>query len=124
MRPSISGNGTAQRSIENDDQAGVQFIYGVASGSKPTISSVSGSTAPGGTVVISGSNFSTTGNEAWFNDEDAVVPGRDADVAAASEEHINALGYVDDLDLYVIEVLLGEHAGDEGHEGKGQQTRQ
>ena len=58
------------------------------------------------------------------DEEDTVVSDRDADVAATPDEHVDALGHVYDLDLYVIEVLLGESAGDEGHEGKGQQTRQ
>ncbi len=63
MFPSISGTGVAQRSIEADDQAGVQFIYGVKSASKPVITSAS---ASGGIATINGSNFSTSGNEVWF----------------------------------------------------------
>jgi hypothetical protein len=63
MFPSISGTGTAARSIEADDIAGVQFIYGVKSGTKPTISSLS---VNAGQVIINCSNFSPTGNEVWF----------------------------------------------------------
>jgi len=63
MYPSISGNGAAQRSIEADDIAGVKFIYGVKSASKPHIGSVSLS---GSQLTIFGSNFDLTGNEVWF----------------------------------------------------------
>ena len=63
MFPSISGTGQAQRSIEADDIAGVQFIYGVKSGSKPTITNV---VASGGQVSITGTNFSASNNEVWF----------------------------------------------------------
>ncbi len=62
MYPSISGTGAQQRSIEADDIAGVQFIYGVKSATKPHISSVGGTTV----LTINGSNFSATGNEVWF----------------------------------------------------------
>ena len=41
MTPPISGSGISARSIAADDQAGVQFIYGVKSASKPTITDVS-----------------------------------------------------------------------------------
>ena len=66
MLPSISGTGTGQRSIESDDIAGVQSIYGVKSGSKPKITSLSGSKTIGQTLTINGQNFSDTGNEVWF----------------------------------------------------------
>jgi hypothetical protein len=67
MLPSISGTGTGQRSIESDDIAGVQFIYGVKASDKPRITSLSGSKVIGETLVINGANFSTTGNEVWFS---------------------------------------------------------
>jgi hypothetical protein len=63
MFPSISGTGTGQRSIEADDIAGVQFIYGVKSSAKPTITSVS---VNAGQVTILGTNFSPSNNEVWF----------------------------------------------------------
>ncbi len=63
MFASVSGSGTAQRSIEADDIAGVQFVYGVKAGTKPHISSVS---VVSGAVNISGTNFSATNNEVWF----------------------------------------------------------
>jgi len=60
MYPSISGTGTAQRSIAADDIAGVQHVYGVKSASKPTISSIS---VGSGSVTINGTNFSPSNNE-------------------------------------------------------------
>jgi hypothetical protein len=63
MYPSITGTGSVQRSIEADDMAGVQFIYGVKSASKPKINGVSVSA---GSVTLTGVNFSATGNEVWF----------------------------------------------------------
>lgn len=63
MAPSISGSGTAARSIAADDIAGVQFIYGVASLTKPSITAIfQGS----GTLTIDGVNFADTNNEIWF----------------------------------------------------------
>jgi hypothetical protein len=63
MVSQLTGTGVHQRSIEADDIAGVQFVYGAASASKPTIASVSVSS---GNVTILGSNFSTSNNEVWF----------------------------------------------------------
>jgi hypothetical protein len=61
-----SGAGSSQRTIENDDINGIQAIYGAASASKPSITSVSGGLNVGETLTINGVNFSTTGNEVWF----------------------------------------------------------
>jgi hypothetical protein len=66
MLPSITGSGIAQRSITNDDSAGVQAVYGVISGSKPQISGLSGAFEVGTLLTIIGSNFSTTNNQVWF----------------------------------------------------------
>jgi hypothetical protein len=63
MYPSISGTGSAQRSIEADDIAGVKAVYGVASASKPKINGVSQAS---GSVTLTGLNFSPTNNEVWF----------------------------------------------------------
>jgi hypothetical protein len=63
MFASISGTGTVARSIEADDIAGVKFVYGVKSATKPTITSVSQAS---GNVTITGVNFSPTNNEVWF----------------------------------------------------------
>ncbi len=67
MFASISGTGTGQRSIETDDIGGVQAVYGVVSGTKPRITSVSGTFQIASTLTIDGSNFATTDNEVWFS---------------------------------------------------------
>ncbi|RMH05323.1 MAG: hypothetical protein D6702_00610 [Planctomycetota bacterium] len=65
-----SGNGVPDRSIEQDDRDGVIFIYGARDNNvNPWIDSVGGSTAPGGTCVLTGGNFSATGNEVWLNSD-------------------------------------------------------
>ncbi|MCE9596039.1 MAG: matrixin family metalloprotease [Planctomycetes bacterium] len=62
MSATASGTSLAARSIEADDKAGVQSIYGVKSASKPHIASVSGSSP----LTIQGANFDATSNEIWF----------------------------------------------------------
>jgi hypothetical protein len=62
MFATISGNGVSMRSIEADDKAGIQFIYGAAAPTKPRIDSA----LPGALLVISGANFGAAGNEVWF----------------------------------------------------------
>ena len=58
------------------------------------------------------------------DDEDAVVARRDADVAATTDEHIDPLGYIDDLDLHVIEVLLSPRGrGCAGKKQEGEEER-
>jgi hypothetical protein len=54
------------RSLHADDSAGVQFIYGVAAGNKPTITDVQ---TIGSTVAITGSNFDANNNEVWFTQD-------------------------------------------------------
>jgi hypothetical protein len=71
MAPSLSGSGWDPRSIEADDIAGIQAIYGVKSASKPHIGSLSGSTDVGGALTINGSQFAPTGNEVWFTNSAA-----------------------------------------------------
>ena len=63
MYPSISGNGSAERSIAADDIAGVQFIYGVRAANKPKITSVGIS---GNSMTVNGSGFTGSGNQVWF----------------------------------------------------------
>jgi len=70
MFASVSGTGTAQRSIEADDIAGIQAIYGVKSASKPAITGLGGSTDIGKSLQIFGSNFSDFDNEVWFTKAD------------------------------------------------------
>ncbi|TAH36968.1 MAG: matrixin family metalloprotease [Planctomycetota bacterium] len=69
----ISGTGVPNRSIENDDRNGIQLgVYGARDDAAvPSITSVSGSTLPGGTAIITGTNFSATGNEVWLNNTTA-----------------------------------------------------
>jgi Matrixin len=66
MTAFISGAGVSQRSIENDDVNGVRAVYGVKSATKPHIGGLSGSTTPGGTLTITGTNFAAVANEVWF----------------------------------------------------------
>lgn len=61
------GQGTAQgvnlRSIEADDIAGVQFLYGPLSSSKPVINTY---TLSNNQVTLHGQNFHATNNEIWL----------------------------------------------------------
>jgi len=63
MTPSIGPGNESSRSINNDDQAGVQAIYGSASGSKPVITGV---TISGNQITVTGTDFSGSGNQIWF----------------------------------------------------------
>lgn len=67
MAPGISGTGVAARSISSDDIAGVQAVYGVKSAAKPAIFSISGDFDIGQTLMITGENYSASGNEVWFS---------------------------------------------------------
>lgn len=66
MNPAITGTGTNARSIEADDIAGLQSIYGVKAASKPLVSALTGSLDVGGTLHVAGLHFAATGNEVWF----------------------------------------------------------
>lgn len=66
MQAFISGSGSGQRSIENDDINGVKFVYGTKSATKPQIFSITGSSSIGSLMTITGEDFSTSGNEVWF----------------------------------------------------------
>jgi len=68
MEPAISGTGQAQRSIATDDQNGLRSIYGDKSAGKVRITGISGQTGPGGTLTITGNNFTATDNVVWFTD--------------------------------------------------------
>ncbi len=76
MYPTVSGAGVAQRSIEPDDAAGVQAIYGIKSATKPRITQVVVDSAAG-TATISGVNFSAVGNEVWFTNAAPTAPEAD-----------------------------------------------
>ncbi len=71
MAPSIGNGSESERSIHSDDIAGVQAIYGVESGTKPRITGLSGSTAPGQVLTITGNNFSSVNNQVWFTNASA-----------------------------------------------------
>ena len=64
MFGSVLQNGTNWRSIEADDQAGIQSIYGVRSPSKPRITGYSH--LGGGLTLLRGQNFDASANEVWF----------------------------------------------------------
>jgi hypothetical protein len=66
MFPSVVGSVTNARSIEADDIAGLQAIYGKVASGKPRITDVSGSDAPGGALVIDGEDFDPFSNEIWL----------------------------------------------------------
>ena len=76
MYPTISGTGVSQRSIESDDVAGVQAIYGAASTSKPRITQSSVDTL-GGILTLDGVNFAASGNEVWFTYAGVSTPASD-----------------------------------------------
>ena len=59
------------RSIEADDQAGIQYLYGVKAAGKPHITTY---TLAAGSVTINGSDFDATNNEIWFT---PAAPGGD-----------------------------------------------
>ena len=63
MFGSIQNKGLPMRSIEADDIAGVQFLYGVVDPGKPRIDGYR--LVPGG-VVLHGAGFHATNNEVWF----------------------------------------------------------
>jgi hypothetical protein len=94
MNPALPGNGVALRSIEADDIAGLQAIYGVKSASKPGISALQGSADVGGTLRIVGLNFAATGNEVWFT------------AAAASGEPLKLAGVASTAGGTRIEITL------------------
>lgn len=63
----VAGTSTNQevslRSISNDDINGIQAQYGVKQLNKPTITGLS---AVGAVLTITGTQFTATGNEVWF----------------------------------------------------------
>lgn len=68
MAPTLFPGSIEARSIEADDSAGVQFIYGaIQANQKPRIDFLTGSTVAGGTAVVTGANFGTSQNSLWFN---------------------------------------------------------
>ena len=69
MWPSASYGSTGPRSINSDDQAGVQAIYGVMDANMPYIDDIQGSTAAGGTAIVIGGNYTADRCRIWFNSD-------------------------------------------------------
>jgi hypothetical protein len=77
MDATIAAGTVSKRSIEADDVAGVQFIYGVVSATKPMITGASAVNGPTGiTLTINGMGF-TTSNDIWLTPRLATNPGAD-----------------------------------------------
>ena len=74
MYPTISAAGIGQRSISDDDIAGVQYIYGVADSNKCEITDAE---VVGDTITITGNNFSSSNNHVWFTRSAATSTGSD-----------------------------------------------
>jgi hypothetical protein len=68
MYASVISDGVPLRSLDPDDIAGVQAVYGPRDTAvKPEILGLSG---PGPTITITGVNFAPTDNEVWFTQAD------------------------------------------------------
>lgn len=80
MYPSISGTGTAQRSIETDDKNGVKAVYASINAAMPRIDSVTGNLTPGGSVTVNGAGFHASNNKIWL-DSDVVNGGNSGGAA-------------------------------------------
>ena len=64
MYSAAQDQGALARSINSDDQDGIQSVYGLLDpGIKPHVDTLTGNGQP---FVLTGSNFSTVGNEVWF----------------------------------------------------------
>lgn len=72
MYPSAASSNIERRSIESDDIAGIQALYGVRSPSKPHLATY---TIAGNVLSISGANFSSANNEVWFTDTSPTADG-------------------------------------------------
>ncbi len=66
MFASVANPAVTSRSIAADDIAGLQSIYGVASASKPIITSIF---VTPGQLTINGSNFDPSSNIVWFTQD-------------------------------------------------------
>jgi hypothetical protein len=78
MDATIAAGTLDKRSIEADDIAGIQCIYGVASPTKPMITKVTAVNGPSGiTVTVTGMNFTASSNDLWFTPRLPTLPGAD-----------------------------------------------
>jgi hypothetical protein len=64
MFGSVLANATSWRSIEDDDRAGIQVIYGPRASTKPSITGYA--LLGGGQVELHGTGFDALANEVWF----------------------------------------------------------
>ncbi len=64
MFAALVGTGVDLRSIESDDIAGVQFLYGAISPTKPGVDTYE---LNGNLVTLFGENFDPANNEVWFS---------------------------------------------------------
>lgn len=78
MYPIVDLTSTGGRSIEADDIAGVQALYGPRSAAKPHLSTYA---LAGGLMTISGAGFDPFANEVWFTDASAASDGTPLKVA-------------------------------------------
>jgi hypothetical protein len=72
MYASVSGNGISTRSIQADDIAGVKSIYGPRAASKPKITEIG---ITGNSMVVTGSGFTSSGNQVWFTSASSTNSG-------------------------------------------------
>jgi len=70
MSSNTAGRGVPLRSLDPDDIAGVQSIYGTPSASKPRIDTYELGAA--GQITLVGENFAANGNDLWFT---RLIPG-------------------------------------------------
>ncbi|MFT5285326.1 MAG: hypothetical protein ACI8TQ_001489 [Planctomycetota bacterium] len=99
----FSGGSSGARSINSDDIAGIQNIYGGKnqSGNKPTIATV---TDLSGRVAITGTDFHATNNEVWFT---RLTPG----TTTSGKGPIKMTGIASTGGGTMIEVLVPPTAG-------------
>ncbi len=97
MAPSVGGGSTVNRSIQLDDINGLQCIYGVASATKPIITSTVADTGAN-TLTIYGEQFGATGNEVWFTNANVT--------SAASDPLVKVTGVASSAGGTIITVTI------------------
>ena len=102
MFPSGVAGSTSERSINSDDKAGIQAIYGVASASKPVVCETAVS---GGNVTITGYNLDPVDNDIWFTQSGATTP-------ALGDPRVRILGVGSTNSNRTITVAIPAAAGD------------